>query len=200
MVCPCRTRLSYPLLDLEHTPEPELDEAEDESQHATSTGQRVPDLAIIRADFSRWTADELSSARKDACYSRDRRTPERIVCPEAVVADELRAARLNDDGAKTRALGDVPEAAKRSVGGGDGEAKLDEFGAKDYRDDVKLKKDHQSRPLWIVSAARCSVAVFVRGREGIFACLQRGVAQSAARWRRCRACGSLHRAAVGPVT
>ena len=41
----------------------------------------------------------------------------------------------------------MPEAATRNVVE---TAEEDEFGAKDYRSTLELKKDHSSRPLWVV--------------------------------------------------
>lgn len=44
----------------------------------------------------------------------------------------------------------VPGAARRDA---DEAATVieDEFGAKDYRNEMKLRPDHESRPIWIVS-------------------------------------------------
>ena len=42
----------------------------------------------------------------------------------------------------------LPEAATKTV---EETAQEDEFGAKDYRNTLELKKDHSSRPLWVVS-------------------------------------------------
>lgn len=44
----------------------------------------------------------------------------------------------------------VPEAAKKDVEKTD-KAEEDHFGAKDYRKEMNLKPDHESRPLWVVS-------------------------------------------------
>ena len=41
----------------------------------------------------------------------------------------------------------IPDAATRNV---EETAQEDEFGAKDYRSTLELKKDHNSRPLWVV--------------------------------------------------
>ncbi|KAK9502295.1 hypothetical protein O3M35_011093 [Rhynocoris fuscipes] len=43
----------------------------------------------------------------------------------------------------------VPDAAKKNVETTDQGANEDEFGAKDYRTQVELKPDHESRPLWV---------------------------------------------------
>lgn len=43
---------------------------------------------------------------------------------------------------------EIPDAATRSV---DDTGKEDEFGAKDYRTELDLKHDHNSRPLFVVS-------------------------------------------------
>lgn len=43
---------------------------------------------------------------------------------------------------------EIPDAATRSV---DDTGKEDEFGAKDYRTELALKPDHNSRPLFVVS-------------------------------------------------
>lgn len=47
----------------------------------------------------------------------------------------------------------VPGAAKRDAeeGGDFNEVPEDEYGAKDYRSQMALKPDHESRPIWIVS-------------------------------------------------
>lgn len=47
----------------------------------------------------------------------------------------------------------VPGAAKRDAeeGGDSNEVPEDEYGAKDYRSQMALKADHDSRPIWIVS-------------------------------------------------
>lgn len=46
----------------------------------------------------------------------------------------------------------MPSAAGKQVE--DSGAKLDEYGAKDYRLQMPLKADNASRPLWVVRAAR----------------------------------------------
>lgn len=52
-------------------------------------------------------------------------------------------------------IGDaVPEAAKKNVEKIDNSVPEDEFGAKDYRSQMNLKSDHDSRPLWVVSFLR----------------------------------------------
>ncbi|XP_049859949.1 general transcription and DNA repair factor IIH helicase subunit XPB [Schistocerca gregaria] len=43
----------------------------------------------------------------------------------------------------------IPDAAKKNVEAEDQSALEDEFGAKDYRSQMVLKTDHQSRPLWV---------------------------------------------------
>uniref|UniRef100_A0A0V0G770 General transcription and DNA repair factor IIH helicase/translocase subunit XPB n=1 Tax=Triatoma dimidiata TaxID=72491 RepID=A0A0V0G770_TRIDM len=43
----------------------------------------------------------------------------------------------------------VPDAAKKNVETTDQSVEEDEFGAKDYRKQVTLKGDHESRPLWV---------------------------------------------------
>lgn len=45
----------------------------------------------------------------------------------------------------------MPSAAGKQVE--DSGTKVDEYGAKDYRQQMPLKADHASRPLWVVSAA-----------------------------------------------
>lgn len=46
----------------------------------------------------------------------------------------------------------VPSAAGKQVE--DYGTKIDEYGAKDYRNQMPLKADHSSRPLWVVSSFR----------------------------------------------
>ena len=46
--------------------------------------------------------------------------------------------------------GAVPDAAKKNVETNDKSVPEDEFGAKDYRSQMLLKPDHESRPLWVV--------------------------------------------------
>jgi len=43
----------------------------------------------------------------------------------------------------------IPDAASKNVEETSGDAPEDEFGAKDFRDQMNLKSDHSSRPLWI---------------------------------------------------
>jgi hypothetical protein len=45
----------------------------------------------------------------------------------------------------------IPNAAKKNVESEDQGAAEDEYGAKDYRSQMILKTDHESRPLWVVS-------------------------------------------------
>lgn len=45
----------------------------------------------------------------------------------------------------------VPSAAGKQVD--ESSTKVDEYGAKDYRQQMPLKGDHTSRPLWVVSMA-----------------------------------------------
>lgn len=47
----------------------------------------------------------------------------------------------------------IPNAAKKNVESEDQGAAEDEYGAKDYRSQMILKTDHESRPLWVVSHA-----------------------------------------------
>lgn len=49
----------------------------------------------------------------------------------------------------------VPSAAGKQVE--DSGTKVDEYGAKDYRQQMPLKADHCSRPLWVVRAAGASL-------------------------------------------
>jgi len=42
----------------------------------------------------------------------------------------------------------IPAAAGKQVE--ESSTKLDEYGAKDYRQQMLLKNDHSSRPLWVV--------------------------------------------------
>lgn len=44
----------------------------------------------------------------------------------------------------------VPDAAKKNVETNDKVIPEDEFGAKDYRAQMILKPDNESRPLWVV--------------------------------------------------
>lgn len=48
----------------------------------------------------------------------------------------------------------VPSAAGKQVD--ESGTKVDEYGAKDYRQQMPLKGDHSSRPLWVVSVAEKS--------------------------------------------
>lgn len=48
----------------------------------------------------------------------------------------------------------VPDAAKKNVETTDKGVPEDEFGAKDYRSQMALKTDHESRPLWVVSSSK----------------------------------------------
>lgn len=48
----------------------------------------------------------------------------------------------------------VPSAAGKQVD--ESGTKVDEYGAKDYRQQMPLKGDHTSRPLWVVSIAKKS--------------------------------------------
>lgn len=50
---------------------------------------------------------------------------------------------------------DIPASASRTVDEED--ANEDEFGAKDYRDQMELKSDHSARPLWLVSNNGCQL-------------------------------------------
>lgn len=45
----------------------------------------------------------------------------------------------------------IPAAAGKQVD--ESSTKVDEYGAKDYRGQMQLKNDHNSRPLWVVSFA-----------------------------------------------
>lgn len=45
----------------------------------------------------------------------------------------------------------VPSAAKKNIESEDQVVAEDEYGAKDYRSQMILKTDHESRPLWVVS-------------------------------------------------
>ncbi|XP_049808603.1 general transcription and DNA repair factor IIH helicase subunit XPB [Schistocerca nitens] len=54
----------------------------------------------------------------------------------------------DDDGEQGEGEG-IPDAAKKNVEAEDQSALEDEFGAKDYRSQMALKSDHQSRPLWV---------------------------------------------------
>jgi DNA excision repair protein ERCC-3 len=48
-------------------------------------------------------------------------------------------------------LDGIPTAAKKSIESEDQGALEDEYGAKDFRSQMVLKSDHESRPLWVVS-------------------------------------------------
>lgn len=48
----------------------------------------------------------------------------------------------------------MPSAAGKQVD--EASTKVDEYGAKDYRQQMPLKGDHSSRPLWVVSMAEKS--------------------------------------------
>jgi hypothetical protein len=50
-------------------------------------------------------------------------------------------------------LDGIPSAAKKNVESEDQGAVEDEYGAKDYRTQMILKSDHESRPLWVVSCS-----------------------------------------------
>jgi len=50
-------------------------------------------------------------------------------------------------------LDGIPSAAKKSAESEDQAAVEDEYGAKDYRSQMILKSDHESRPLWVVSCS-----------------------------------------------
>lgn len=54
----------------------------------------------------------------------------------------------------------MPEAAKKDVEKTD-KAEEDHFGAKDYRKEMNLKPDHESRPLWVVSLLRYEFVVIL---------------------------------------
>lgn len=54
----------------------------------------------------------------------------------------------------------VPSAAGKQVE--DSGTKVDEYGAKDYRQQMPLKADHASRPLWVVRPAGGRVGGWVR--------------------------------------
>lgn len=43
----------------------------------------------------------------------------------------------------------VPKAASQNLDGQTMITRTDDFGAKDYRHEMKLKSDHASRPLWV---------------------------------------------------
>jgi hypothetical protein len=45
----------------------------------------------------------------------------------------------------------IPNAAKKNVESEDQGVAEDEYGAKDYRSQMILKTDYESRPLWVVS-------------------------------------------------
>jgi len=65
----------------------------------------------------------------------------------------------------------VPSAAGKQVE--DSGAKLDEYGAKDYRLQMPLKADNASRPLWVVRAGRAA--------SGLGACRARAGGAAAGR-------------------
>jgi hypothetical protein len=50
-------------------------------------------------------------------------------------------------------LDGIPTAAKKNAESEDQGAMEDEYGAKDYRSQMFLKSDHESRPLWVVSCS-----------------------------------------------
>lgn len=74
--------------------------------------------------------------------------------PSSPTADKKSRRRLNDvEEDDEEAFGSesqeaIPAAAGKQVD--ESSAKLDEYGAKDYRDQMQLKNDHLSRPLWVV--------------------------------------------------
>ena len=65
----------------------------------------------------------------------------------------------------------MPSAAGKQVE--DSGAKLDEYGAKDYRLQMPLKADNASRPLWVVRAGRAA--------SGLGACRARAGGAAAGR-------------------
>jgi DNA excision repair protein ERCC-3 len=44
----------------------------------------------------------------------------------------------------------VPGSAKRDAEADEADVPEDEFGAKDYRSQMILRPDHESRPIWLV--------------------------------------------------
>ncbi|KAL1517370.1 hypothetical protein ABEB36_001140 [Hypothenemus hampei] len=64
--------------------------------------------------------------------------------------EEEAAWRLEDDESTTEGEeASVPNAASRDAEKNDDKAQEDEFGAKDYRSQMILKPDNESRPLWV---------------------------------------------------
>lgn len=59
----------------------------------------------------------------------------------------------------------VPSAAGKQVD--ESSTKVDEYGAKDYRQQMPLKGDHTSRPLWVVSMTEKSGWQLNRGHSYI---------------------------------
>jgi hypothetical protein len=67
-------------------------------------------------------------------------------------------------------LDGIPNAAKKSVESEDQGDVEDEYGAKDYRSQMILKSDHESRPLWVVSCsdfAVCNVLMNIHEENGV---------------------------------
>lgn len=60
----------------------------------------------------------------------------------------------------------VPSAAGKQVD--ESSTKLDEYGAKDYRLQMPLKADHNSRPLWVVSILTARAVPLPPPLPGIF--------------------------------
>lgn len=56
----------------------------------------------------------------------------------------------DDDGNDDAEMDGIPDAAKNDVEKQDHGAIEDEYGAKDYRSQMVLKPDNESRPLWVV--------------------------------------------------
>lgn len=61
---------------------------------------------------------------------------------------------------RLKTLLSVPRAASQNAERQIVSSKIDEFGAKDCRNEMRLKKDHASRPLWIAPDGRIFLESF----------------------------------------
>lgn len=86
--------------------------------------------------------------------------PRRFLTAPALLPDKKKSKKRHydddeedeDEAAGRESQEAVPSAAGKQVE--DSGTKVDEYGAKDYRQQMPLKADHCSRPLWVVRAAR----------------------------------------------
>lgn len=63
--------------------------------------------------------------------------------------DEAYAAFADDDDSNLGESDFVPDAATKNAEKNDDAIQEDEYGAKDYRSQMELKPDNESRPLWV---------------------------------------------------